>query len=94
MSDMAPKIEPGGSVLVNSANHRGGQNVMFADCHAEFLPGPVANGDNLWTHNKDLGPSPTGTIISGGSVGAPFGSSSPPYDVIMVPIRDGSGVTH
>ena len=96
MSDIAPKIEPGGSVLTNSATHGAGQNVVFSDGHVEFCRradiGP--NNDNIWTHNGTSGPSERGTVISGGSVGAGYGAASAPFDIIMVPIRDGSGVTH
>ena len=96
MSDIAPKLDAVSGVHANSANHGSGTNVVFSDVHVEFAKHPEVGqkGDNIWTHNKAGGPSSTGNIITGGSVGTPFGTMDTPYDVIMVPIRDASGRTY
>lgn len=83
----------GGSKSWNSNNHqRDGQNVAFSDAHVEFTRRPDVgpNNDNIWTQNSAGGPAqnaPTG-VVGAGTVTAAYGTSSSPYDVVMVPVAD------
>lgn len=87
----------------NSNNHeRAGQNVAFSDAHVEFCRRPDVgqNNDNIWTHNNNAGPAqyggkavdpndPSSQQVLG------YGSSGPPYDIVMVPVRSlTDGKTH
>jgi prepilin-type N-terminal cleavage/methylation domain-containing protein len=72
---------------VNSNNHTGGegQNVAFADTHVEFTKNPYIGqgGDSIWT----TGGSTSGTAYTTGGFTAST-TTSTPFDVIMVPVRD------
>jgi len=104
MSDMNPKngtgnpqravgADPAGNVKkVNSGNHNGdGQEVGFADAHCEWKTTPLCGqgSDDIFTIQS-------GATFAGTYQGnQPGGGSSnlttyntPPYDVIMVPLRD------
>lgn len=84
---------PVGAMLQNSPNHLfDGENVAFADCHAEFerRPDIGPSNDNIWTQRvgqpggKEEFPEP-GKL--------PFGeiSNRQPIDVVMVPVRTAKG---
>ena len=100
MSDMAPvngsgnptadpTTKTGTAKQWNSANHqRDGQNVGFADGHAEFSRRPDIgqSNDNIFTVWGGTTNYNQGTVTSSGSVGTTQGnSSSAPYDIVMVP---------
>jgi prepilin-type N-terminal cleavage/methylation domain-containing protein len=91
-SDMAPlsdgnykntTLSPGQTTkLFNSSNHDdAGQNVLFADTHAEFCRTPYVgpNNENIFT----LGPG-GGVPASLNSIG---GGAPSTEDVVMVPVR-------
>jgi len=100
MSDMGPLEGTGNPVRTltagkvsddkvwNSFNHNGaGQNVGYADAHCEWRTNPLCGqgGDNIFTTGKGAGQR-AGTA---GSVGV-IGTKEPPFDTIMVPVRDGA----
>ena len=89
----------------NSPNHqRDGQNVGFADGHAEFVRRADIgqNNDDIYTQNGSFGGGGTGgnapnigTAVtaggssSGSSVGTTYiGGTSAPFDVVFVPTAD------
>jgi len=73
---------------VNSNNHTGGegQNVAFADTHVEFTKNPYIGqgGDSIWT----TGGSASTTKYTSASSFTASTSTSTPYDVLMVPVRN------
>jgi len=84
----------GGAKASNSNNHqRDGQNVGFADAHTEFARRPDVgqSSDNIyttWSGATDYGKgtaltAPSPTLVTG--VGQ---ATSPPFDIVMVPIAD------
>lgn len=96
---------PGGSAQPkawNSPNHqREGQNVGFADGHAEFVRRADIgqNNDNIYTQNGSNGagggttaPPNIGTAVSAqGSVAGAntyIGGASAPFDVVMCPVAN------
>jgi len=84
-----------GSYIFNSGNHSGdGQNVGFADDHVEWDSSPYVGqeGDNIFTYDPST-PSGGGNPMTGlGASGTgPLGSwtmAVPPYDIVMVPVRN------
>ena len=87
----------------NSPNHqRDGQNVGFADGHAEFTRRADIgqNNDDIFTQNGTAGagggttaPPNVGTAVAAtgstiGGAGTYSGGSSAPFDVIMVPVAN------
>lgn len=86
----------------NSANHqRDGQNVGFADGHAEFTRRPDIgqNNDNIWTQNGSYGSGSTTnaanigtaidvTINQVAAAGVYTGSATSPFEVVMVPVAN------
>jgi hypothetical protein len=73
--------------VYNSENHGGeGQNVAYADTHVEWHTDPYAGqaGDNMWT----IGPDDKQTAITKLGVTPGTASTSTPFDIIMVPVRD------
>lgn len=86
----------------NSPNHqRDGQNVGFADGHAEFLRRADIgqNSDNIFTQNGSSGaggggstnpPNMGSALTSSGSIGSTtyIGGTSAPFDVVMVPVAN------
>jgi prepilin-type N-terminal cleavage/methylation domain-containing protein/prepilin-type processing-associated H-X9-DG protein len=86
----------------NSPNHqRDGQNVGFADGHAEFVRRADIgqNSDNIFTQNGSSGaggsttaPPSIGTPVStSGDMGGGttyIGGTSAPFDVVMVPVAN------
>ncbi len=74
----------------NSANHEGdGQNVAYADAHAEFQRHPDVgqDNDNIYTMSgsSSFGPAQLGGI----QAGAPnLTAKTRPFDIIMLPVRD------
>ncbi|HVT79629.1 MAG TPA: hypothetical protein VHM90_03140 [Phycisphaerae bacterium] len=76
----------------NSANHEGdGQNVAFGDGHADFVRNADAGqaGDNIYSMSASpsKGPAQFGGIATGGA--APdLRAEQPPFDVVMLPVRD------
>ena len=84
----------------NSRIHRGeGQNVGYSDVHASFERRPdvgsllPAGQDNIFTSGGLTGPTSAGTGISTGGTITPITRNEAPWDTIMVPVRDASGVT-
>jgi hypothetical protein len=76
--------------LCNSPNHLfDGQNVGFADAHAEFMRRPDVgnNGDNLWTVTV----ASAEKVIDAGELPGPIASPKSPFDVAMVPTRSAKG---
>jgi prepilin-type N-terminal cleavage/methylation domain-containing protein len=73
---------------VNSNNHSGGegQNVGFADTHVEFTKNPYVGqgGDSIWT----TGGSASTTKYTSATSFTASTTTSTPFDVIMVPVRD------
>jgi prepilin-type N-terminal cleavage/methylation domain-containing protein len=84
-----------GSYIYNSGNHDGdGQNVGFADDHVEWDSSPYVGeqGDNIFTFDPSV-PNGGGTAMTGtGAAGTgPLGTwtaAVPPYDIVMVPVRN------
>ena len=84
----------------NSPNHqRDGQNVGFADGHAEFTRRADIgqNNDDIFTQKGQFGassstnPTNIGTAVSTvGNIGSTtyIGGSSAPFDVVMVPVAN------
>ncbi|HVX85842.1 MAG TPA: hypothetical protein VH253_13760 [Phycisphaerae bacterium] len=76
----------------NSPNHKGdGQNVAFADGHAEFCRTPLASPtDNIWTTSAapSPGPAPYGGIPASRSHGPELTANQPPFDIVMYPVRN------
>jgi prepilin-type N-terminal cleavage/methylation domain-containing protein len=74
--------------IVNSNNHTGGegQNIGFADTHVEFNKNPYAGqgGDCIWTSS----PAGVATKYTNATTFTAPATSSAPYDVLMVPVRD------
>jgi prepilin-type N-terminal cleavage/methylation domain-containing protein/prepilin-type processing-associated H-X9-DG protein len=94
-------VPTNGATAWNSPNHqRQGQNVGFADGHAEFdrRADVGQNSDNIFTQNGSNGASSStatpniGTAVTGGlSIGSGTnyaGGSSAPFDVVLVPVAD------
>jgi len=87
-----------GPYIYNSGNHNGdGQNVGFADGHVEWVTNPYVGvqGDNIFTfnnskpYNPNTGGTPlTGTGTSNAGITSKFQPQSPPYDTVMVPVRN------
>jgi hypothetical protein len=76
--------------LCNSPNHLfDGQNVGFADAHAEFMRRPDVgnNGDNLWTVTV----AGAEKVIDAGELPGAIASPKSPFDVAMVPTRSAKG---
>ncbi|HUO06721.1 MAG TPA: prepilin-type N-terminal cleavage/methylation domain-containing protein [Phycisphaerae bacterium] len=95
----------------NSPNHqRDGQNVGFADGHAEFARRADVgqNNDDIYTQNAtyagggtsnnapNIGVAVNATAASGNTVGTNYtGGTSAPFDVVLVPVADVStGARH
>jgi prepilin-type N-terminal cleavage/methylation domain-containing protein/prepilin-type processing-associated H-X9-DG protein len=87
----------------NSPNHqRDGQNVGFADGHAEFVRRADIgqNNDDIYTQNGSFGGGGTGgnapnigsavtAAGSGSTIGSTYiGGTSAPFDVVLVPTAD------
>jgi hypothetical protein len=79
----------------NAVNHQSpstiaGQNVVFADSHAEFVRRPdVGQGnDNIYSMSgvPSTGPSQFGGIPAGRT--APMLADKQPFDIVMVPVRN------
>ena len=80
----------------NSRNHGGdGQVVGYSDVHAMFerRPDVGANSDNIWTSGGTSGGTPSGIPITMPGTITPIGTETSPWDTIMVPVRNSSGVT-
>jgi hypothetical protein len=87
-----------GPYIYNSGNHNGdGQNVGFADTHVEWDTNPYVGeqGDNIFTINnsKPFNPNAggiplTGTGTSNAGITSKSQPQSPPYDTVMVPVRN------
>jgi prepilin-type processing-associated H-X9-DG protein len=93
--NMTPAAEPKDSATWNSGNHMGdGQNVAFADGHAEFCRRPDVgqNNDNIYTMSAvpSRGPGQFGGVAAGmAPAGAPqLTAEKGPFDVIMLPVRN------
>jgi prepilin-type N-terminal cleavage/methylation domain-containing protein len=75
-------------LTVNSNNHTAGegQNVGFADTHVEFTKNPYVGqgGDSIWTSS----PGGTPTVYTSASNFTAPATSSAPYDILLVPVRD------
>ncbi len=84
---VAPGAVPTDSKTWNSGNHGGsGQNVGFADGHAEFVRRPdIGQGnDNIFTVSRVKGVSAFGGTQPGkGAIG--IETEGGPFDVVMVP---------
>jgi hypothetical protein len=87
-----------GPYVFNSGNHNGdGQRVGFADGHVEWDTNPYVGeqGDNIFTinnskpYNSNAGGTPlTGTGTSNAGITSKSQPQSPPYDTVMVPVRN------
>ncbi|HTV47556.1 MAG TPA: hypothetical protein VMG59_03840 [Phycisphaerae bacterium] len=86
-----------GPYIFNSGNHNGdGQNVGFADTHVEWDTTPYVGeqGDNIFTYNNSAAfPNGNQQGITGtggnGTIGLnTFQPTVPPYDTVMVPVRN------
>jgi len=91
-------VSANGSKGWNSANHgRNGQEVGFADAHTEWASRPDIgqSNDNIFTYWNGTTTYNIGSGVSASPVsssGLP-GTTSAPYDIIMVPVADvGTGV--
>jgi prepilin-type processing-associated H-X9-DG protein len=76
--------------LNNSPNHLfDGQNVGFADGHAEFARRPDVGqrGDNLWTVTVEGEEK----VVDAGLLPGAIGTHKEPFDVVMVPTRTAKG---
>jgi len=75
---------PGSPKIYNSNNHSGGegQNVAFSDAHVEFATDPFVGQqrDNIWMIGTQ--------VPAKGDTKDVCGNSAPPFDTIMVPIRE------
>ena len=90
----------GGAKAWNSPNHqRDGQNVGYADGHAEFARRADIgqNSDDIYTQNGSNGgggsataPPNIGTAVTAvGSIGSTYvGGTSAPFDVVLVPVAN------
>jgi prepilin-type processing-associated H-X9-DG protein len=88
--NVAPGAAPADPKTWNSANHGGeGENVAFADGHAEFVRRPDIGqgGDNIFTASGIKGVSEFGGTQPGKSPIA-IQTDKAPFDVVMVPARD------
>jgi prepilin-type processing-associated H-X9-DG protein len=88
--NVAPGAVPKNPKTWNSANHEGdGENVAFADGHAEFVRRPdVGQGDdNIFTGSGVKGVSPFGGTQPG-KAPIEIWTEAAPFDVVMVPERD------
>jgi prepilin-type processing-associated H-X9-DG protein len=95
---ISPANNTYGPYVFNSSNHNGdGQNVGFADGHVEWDTNPYVGeqGDNIFTINnsKPYNPNAGGIPLTGtGTTNARITSKSqplsPPYDTVMVPVRN------
>jgi hypothetical protein len=85
---------PANPKVWNSVNHLGdGQNVGFADAHAEFFRRPnIGQGnDNIFTTSAAVsaGPGEFGGVAAQRGRGPVLnGGDGAPYDVVMYPVRD------
>jgi prepilin-type processing-associated H-X9-DG protein len=87
-----------GPYIFNSGNHNGdGQNIGYADGHVEWDTNPYIGqqGDNIFTINNSkpfnpiVGGTPlTGTGTSNAGITSKSQPQSPPYDTVMVPVRN------
>ncbi|HVS70409.1 MAG TPA: hypothetical protein VHQ47_04055 [Phycisphaerae bacterium] len=90
--NLNPLAPPANYHTWNSVNHLGdGQNVAFADGHAEFCRTPLASPtDNIWTTSAtpSTGPAPYGGIPASRSHGPALTNNQPPFDIVMYPVRN------
>ncbi len=89
-----------GPYVYNSGNHDGaGQNVGFGDDHVSWESNPYvgADQDNIFTFfsaaaaagTSQAGPTVPGTgITAANTITNTFSPDTPPYDTIMVPVRN------
>lgn len=85
--------------LRNSPNHLfDGQNIGFADGHAEFARRPDIgqNNDNIWTQSSQNAPAakeayPDAGQLPFGAIDAHNGRMGVPIDVVMIPARSAKG---
>lgn len=90
--NVVPSNNPLDPKTWNSANHEGdGQNVGFADGHAEFQRRPDVGqrDDNIYSMSASpsKGPAQFGGIPAGAA--APMlTADKAPFDIIMLPVRD------
>jgi prepilin-type processing-associated H-X9-DG protein len=90
--DMTPGRLPADNKTWNSGNHQGdGQNVGFADGHAEFAHSPNCGqkNDNIYTMSASpsQGPAQFGGIPAGKTAPV-LTADKAPYDIIMLPVRN------
>jgi prepilin-type processing-associated H-X9-DG protein len=84
---------PGNAKTWNSGNHLGdGQNVAFADGHAEFVRRPDVGQkkDNIFTSSAEVstGPAQFGGVAGSRTRGPVLMAEKEPFDVVMYPVRD------
>ncbi len=95
-------VPTGGPKTWNSPNHlRDGQNVGFADAHAEFFRRPDIgpSNDNIFTTWTDMnGNFNAGVALTGNQTIPPLqggsgsaGGMTSPYDYVMIPVANLSG---
>ena len=89
--DVTAASAGGSSKVRNSANHQGdGQNVVYADCHVDYVKRPDVgqSNDNIYSLGGAMGPTGYGgtqPVKSPVVIPMPLGS---PYDIYMVPTRN------
>ena len=90
--NLVPTGAPADPRSWNSGNHDGdGQNVVFADGHAEWTRTPcVGQGnDNIYSMSASpsKGPAEFGGIPAGAAAPV-LTADRPPFDIVMLPVRD------
>jgi len=87
-----PTSRPADIKTWSSGNHDGdGQNVAFADVHVDYVKTPLVgqNNDNIWTTSSYTSTAPTAFGGLPAIKASPnLTADSPPYDIIMYPIRN------
>jgi hypothetical protein len=90
--NLTPAALPTNSHTWNSASHAGdGQNVAFADNHVEFVRSPNCgqDNDNIYSTSALLSKAPAQFGGIPASKWSPqLTADKPPFDIVMVPVRN------
>jgi hypothetical protein len=96
--NMTPAAKPANPATWNSTLHEGyGQNVAFADTHVEFTRSPDCGqrDDNIYAASgtPSRGPAQFGGVPAGKTMPL-LTADTPPYDMVMLPVRNASTGAH